>query len=45
MGKFKKLNKKKKGALALEVVPKAQNDEVQLKEVRKSDEVSAKKVK
>lgn len=44
MGKFnKKLNKKNK-PLQLEIVPKEQETEVQLKEVRKSDDVIPKKV-
>ena len=44
MGKFNKLNKRNK-ALQLEIVPKDQENEVQLKEVRKSDDVIPKKVK
>lgn len=44
MGKFNKLNKRNK-ALQLEIVPKDQDNEVQLTEVRKSDDVIPKKVK
>lgn len=44
MGKFNKLNKKNR-ALQLEIVPKEPDNEVQLKEVRKSDDVIPKKVK
>lgn len=44
MGKFNKLNKRNK-ALQLEIVPKDQDNEVQLPEVRKSDDVIPKKVK
>lgn len=44
MGKFNKLSKKNR-ALQLEIVPKDQENEVQLKEVRKSDDVIPKKVK
>lgn len=43
MGKFNKINKKKR-ATALEIVPKESQDEVQLPESRSSDDKPLKKV-
>jgi hypothetical protein len=45
MGKFNKKLGKKNKALDLQIVPKEQETEVILKEVRKSDDAIPKKVK
>lgn len=45
MGKFNKKLGKKSKALQLQIVPKEQETEILLEEVRKSDDIIAKKVK